>query len=254
MAWNRLDTPLDSDPLGLTLDFHLLGVVRFHRVLELQERLVAAAAAGRARSLPILLCEHPSLITIGRSGSRADIRLTNDQLQRRSLAIEWVARGGGCVQHVPGQLCIYPIVPLREVGWTVGEYLRRLRQGLIESIARLKLSAVQRPGTCGVWGQLGLVAAIGVKVQDWIAHHGAFLNVHPDMSLFGYIDTASGEKQSTMSCLLAERRGAVNMSSVRTSMIECLAAAFGAERYHIHAGHPWLATEFDGVRGSRESA
>jgi lipoyl(octanoyl) transferase len=166
------------------------------------------------------------------------------------------------VLHGPGQLCIYPIVPLPEVGWTVGEYLSRLQTGLIATITRLRLPAGPRPGSYGVWGQFGLLAALGIRVQDGIAHYGAFLNVCPDMSSFGYIDTAvelnaaNGMRvqRSPMSSLMAARRGAINMSSVRTSVIESLAEAWGTDHYHIHAGHPWLIPELDAPPRAREIA
>ena len=72
--------------------------------------------------ITVLLCEHPALISVGRTGSRGHIRLTNEQLRMRQLEVRWVSRGGGCVLHGPGQIAVYPIVPLRWHGWTVGDY------------------------------------------------------------------------------------------------------------------------------------
>ncbi len=55
----------------------------------------------------------------------------------RRLDVRWVNRGGGCVLHAPGQLAIYPIVPLAWHRWTVGEYLRRFRQALTQTLDEL---------------------------------------------------------------------------------------------------------------------
>jgi lipoyl(octanoyl) transferase len=246
----RTAETFDSDWPELSLDFHLLGVVGFQQVLDLQRRLVATAIDGQARTVPVLLCEHPNLITVGRRGSRAHIRLTEEQLKRRNLPVEWVARGGGCLVHAPGQLAVYPIVPLEDLGWTVAEYVDRLHRSLLAVVSAMRLPAELRPGTRGVWGRTGLLAALGINVRKGVTSHGLFVNVCPDMSAFGFVDSMPRHEHSTMSSLLAERRGAVRMANVRTTFIECLAQAFGVERYHVHAGHPWLRTQRKAPRGS----
>ena len=217
---------------GLTLDFHLLGIVPLPRALALQRRLVAEVATGVARSIPVLMCEHTESISVGRTGSRVHIRLSQDELRRRDVAVEWVQRGGGGIAHGPGQLCVYPILPLREIGWTVGEYLRRLRNGIVAAIERLNLTAESREECGGIWGRTGMLAAIGVAVHNWTTCHGAFLNVNPARALTGFVQT---DGRAPMSSLLAERRGAVKMPTVRTAVIECLATAFAAETFNIHA-------------------
>ena len=63
----------------------------------------------------------------------------------------------------------------------VGEYLRRLQQGLCRTL-RIALQPVVLPGRLGVWGRSGMLAAVGVAVQNWVTCHGAFLNVNPSMA------------------------------------------------------------------------
>ena len=46
------------------------------------------------------------------------MRLTGAELAQRQLAIRYIGRGGGAILHAPGQLAIYPIVPLDWHGWT----------------------------------------------------------------------------------------------------------------------------------------
>ena len=101
------------------VDFHLLGEIDFDDVLCLQRRLVYELSTADQPRAVVLLCEHPSIITIGRAGSRGHIKLSHDELQRQQLATRWVDRTGGCILHAPGQLAVYPIVPLPQFGWTL---------------------------------------------------------------------------------------------------------------------------------------
>jgi len=227
------------------VEFHMLGTVAYDRCLALQERLVYEADLLNEGRIVVLLCEHPDLITVGRLGSRGHIRLSDKQLKRERLDVRWVSRGGGCVLHSPGQLAIYPIAPLEALGWTIGHYMRRLQRGIVDALDELKVPCVTKPGRFGVWGRSGQLACVGVAVRRWITMHGAFLNVNPAMRRYGYVDTlphdvADAGEKTTMGCLLAERRTAVRMASVRSTLVSTLAAAFDCERYHLHTGHPWL--------------
>jgi lipoyl(octanoyl) transferase len=226
-------------------EFHLLGRIPWEDALALQRRLVYEAGGDVRQHITVLLCEHPEVITVGRDGSRGHIRYTDEQLRRERLPVRWVGRGGGCVLHAPGQLCVYPILSLRRCGWSVGDYLRRLHAGLREALEPLSIRAFERHGRFSVWGRSGLLAALGVSVQNWVTCHGAFVNVNPAMSRFALIDTIAPEaaddgEKTTMSCLLAERRLAVRMTSFRAALVPSLATAFSCSRYHVCSGHPLL--------------
>lgn len=243
------------EPLEAFADFHLLGEVDFDAALALQRRLVFEAGERHAPRISVLLCEHPELITVGRDGSRGDIRLSRDELRERRLEVRWLGRGGGCVVHGPGQLAIYPIVPLANFGWTVGEYLRRLHQGLADGLAELGASVQSRPGRFGVWGRTGQLAVVGAAVQYNVAWQGAFINVNPTSRAMGYVETYPARQQKRdavsptapvdkpeMSSLLAERGRPAKMTTVRAALIGALAAAWGCERYHLFTGHPLLTS------------
>lgn len=240
----------DQEPV---LEFHLLGCRDWEEVWALQRRLVYEAAGSSQPRITVLCCEHPELITIGRCGSRAQIRWTNEQLRRERLQLRWVGRGGGCVLHAPGQLCLYPIVPLPLLGWTVGEYLTRLQRGLAKALADCGVQPLLRPGQYAVWGRSGLLAAIGVAVQNWVTCHGAFVNVSPSMARYAFVEAVARELtgptgKSTQSCLFAERRLPVRMTSVRAALVPNFAECFSCCRYHVHSGHPWLPQRAEASR------
>jgi lipoate-protein ligase B len=192
----------------------------------------------------VLFCEHPVSLTVGRSGSRAHIRFSDAQLRHNRISVRWVSRGGPCVLHGPGQLAVYPIVPLEQVGWSAGEYLRRFQSALVGAFAHVGIRGETRPHSFGIRGRSGLLAAMGVAVRRWITCHGAFVNVNPQMQRYGFVESdpaaaADGEK-TTMGCLVAERRTGVRPASVRSALVQSMSAAFESPQYHLFTGHPWL--------------
>lgn len=236
-----------AQPKDCAGEFYFLGCIPWEEALLLQQRLAFEISGDEQARLAVLFCEHPEIVTVGRSGSRLHVRYTDEQLRREGLQLRWVGRGGGCVLHAPGQLCVYPIVPLERCGWSVGEYLRRFHAGLRGGLEDLGVHAQIREGQPGLWGRSGLLAAVGVAVRNWVTFHGAFVNVNPAMARFARVETVAPEdlpigQQGTMSCLLAERRLPLRMASVRAALVPRLAASFACPRYHMHTGHPWLQT------------
>src|SRR5437773_10504444 len=110
----------NSDPKLLRefpVHIHLLGTVDFEDCLALQRRLAYDAVSRGDGRIVVLLCKHPPLITIGRRGSRADVKFTGGELAHRQLEIRYGSRGGGALLHAPGQLAIYPTIPIAHHGW-----------------------------------------------------------------------------------------------------------------------------------------
>jgi len=229
----------NTDSRSPAVETYLLGRIAYHRCLTLQQRLIGQIAPRDDGQIALLLCEHPQVITIGRGGSPEQVALENRLIRSRQIEIRWVNRGGGCLLHCPGQLAVYPIVPLQWHGFTPGEYLERLQAGIIETLDELNIRARTPPGRHGVWGRTGQLAALGVAIRNWVSYHGAFLNVCPPMGLFRLVQS-DPQQHTRMSCLVAERQGVVRMTTVRAALVRHLTEAFGCQRYHLYTGHPLL--------------
>ncbi len=116
---------------------------------------------------------HRPLITIGRGGSRADVRLTGAELAGGQLELRYISRGGGAILHAPGQLAIYPIVPLASHGWSVGEYMRRLHKSLAELLLEFKVRPVHLPGSMALAGRSGVLAGFKDLVRRSSTHRAS---------------------------------------------------------------------------------
>jgi lipoyl(octanoyl) transferase len=231
--------PLEYGATSAAVEAHLLGRLPWELCQTLQERLVGQAIDRLDGQIRLLVCEHSEVITIGRGGSPAEVQLDSGRIRSGLLPVRWVKRGGGCLVHAPGQLAVYPIVPLRWHGLSVGVYLERLQNGIRRALAELGVPAEAQSGRYGLWGRTGQLVALGVAVRDGVTSHGAFVNVNPPMGLFRLIENGPFD-QTHMSCLVAERRQPVRMTSVRAELVRHLSEAFGCDRYHLYTGHPWL--------------
>jgi lipoyl(octanoyl) transferase len=223
------------------IEVHLLSRVDFSRCLALQQRLVDDLSQRTDGLIRILICEHPDLITIGRGGSPAEVQMDSGLIRSGQLEVRWVNRGGGCLVHTAGQLAVYPIVSLLWHGLSLGEYLSRIQEGILRTLTALGIPGRAFSGRYGVWGRTGQLAAVGIAVRHWVAYHGAFINVGPRMGLFRLVDT-DPQHNTRMSCLVAERGRPVRMTAVRAELVRHLTEALGCDRYHLHTGHPWLAS------------
>ena len=232
-------TPTGTTSHSPTIETHLLGIVPYADCLALQQRLVYEISGRDDGQIALLLCEHPSVITIGRAGSACDVDRTSGLVRHHRMDVRWVNRGGGAVLHTPGQLAIYPIVPLRWHGFTVGEYLHRLQHGILQAFDESGIQGKTIPGRHGIWGRTGQLATIGVAVRGWVTYHGAYINVSPPLGLFRIVET-DRIGHTRISSLVAERGPSARMASIRASVIRHLAESLGCQRYHLYTGHPLL--------------
>jgi lipoyl(octanoyl) transferase len=230
--------PASAAASDIALQVYLLGSVAFDAALALQ-RLLAYQVAGDRTSAALVLCEHPPLITVGRHGSRGHILYEPEELQALRWPVRWVNRGGGCLLHLPGQLAVYPILPLDRFGLGLQAYLDRLQDVLAALLDDFGIEAAGRPGRPGVWANGRPIAAVGVAVRQWVTYYGAALNVNPDLVPFRRVHCL-GPAEEPMTSLERERRGPLRPSLVRERLLEHFSARFPCARTALFTDHPAL--------------
>jgi len=158
------------------------------------EKAVAAmdghAAAIAARSAPELvwLLEHPPLYTAGTSADRAHL------LDARFPIFE-SGRGGQMTYHGPGQRVAYVMIDLKRRTPDVRRFVASLEEWIIRTLASFDVVGERRDDRIGVWvrrpdkgeGHEDKIAAIGIRVRQWVTLHGMALNVAPDLAHFSGI-------------------------------------------------------------------
>jgi len=160
-----------------------LGQQVYDDALDLQRQLVAARREERIDDTLILL-EHPPVITLGRRGNESNILVSPQWLAEQGIQVHRVERGGDVTYHGPGQLVGYPIMDLAQHRSDVGWYMHSLEEVLIRTLRDFAIGASRLPDNIGVWiNERTKIAALGVRIEGWIAYHGFALNVAQDISL-----------------------------------------------------------------------
>ena len=222
---------------GLALEAYLLGQVGFQAALGLQRQLAFQAAGDRNRAA-LILCEHPPIITVGRQGSRAHIHYQPEELKALRWPVRWVNRGGGCLLHLPGQLAIYPILPLDRLGLGLEAYLDRLAGVILDVLNEFGVQARAATNAAAIFVGHRPVAALGVAVRDWVSYYGAAFNINPDLDPLRRVRI--GAAAEPMTSLARERRGPLREALVRERILEHFAARFGFDRISLAFHHPSL--------------
>lgn len=217
---------------------YLLGCVEFESAVRLQQMLLAELAQQQTRNGILLLCEHPPTLTLGRESSLTNLRSPPEDLQRLGLRPRWINRGGGTLIHSPGQLAIYPLLPLSPLGLGLVNYRQILLQALAEVCEESHVTATIEADAAVVLGRTGPLGCVGAAVRSGISYHGAFLNVSPDPNWSRHFTLLTGH--SRMSSLVSGSMRPVSMSAVREGILRRIAAAGGYNRYHVGTGHPYL--------------
>ena len=185
-----------------------LGIIDYKSAWDYQENLlqqnvaIKTEARKNASALSpfelatrhhLLLCEHPPVYTLGKSGSMDHVLLTGEQMMEKGIAFFHTNRGGDITFHGLQQLVGYPILDLEKYYTDIGRYLRNMEEAIIQTIAAYGIKGERSKGETGVWidpdvpGKERKICAIGVRCSRWVTMHGFALNVNTDLTYFDHI-------------------------------------------------------------------
>ncbi len=209
---------------------HDLGLISYSEALALQEQALAEVLEGGEERLFIL--EHSPVVTFGRHGGEAFLRMGPDELRARGIEVVKTTRGGNVTCHFPGQAVLYPVMRLSGRPGGLKGFFHILEQAAIDVLAGVGVPAGRSPGKPGVWTGPRKVASVGVGVRRWVSYHGLALNVGPDLSLFSMI-TACGLPgvEMTSASRELERLGldpaAADMGRIKDALVKAFLSLAG---------------------------
>jgi lipoyl(octanoyl) transferase len=165
-----------------------------------------AFTAARTGDTPneLWLCEHPPVFTQGLAGQASHLLMPGD------IPVVQTNRGGQVTFHGPGQVMAYPLVNLQRAGYYVKEYVFKLEESIIRTLAHFGVTGHRVAGAPGIYVRLndpfshaalvgpalasdpfkglGKISALGIKVSRHCTYHGAALNVAMDLQPFERIN------------------------------------------------------------------
>ncbi len=140
----------------------------------------------------LLVCQHPHVYTLGKSGSEENLLINSLQLQEKKASFYKINRGGDITYHGPGQMVVYPIFDLDQFFTDIHKYLRFLEEAVILTLKEYGIESGRINGSTGVWldwdnPKARKICAMGVRASRWVTMHGLAFNLNSDLSYFDNI-------------------------------------------------------------------
>lgn len=210
------------------------------RQKEYQKRIIDRKLALREgnKEIPpfhyLILCEHPHVYTLGRSGSQSHLLVTEEFCRKKGIEYYEIDRGGDITYHGFGQLVVYPILDLELFKPDLHWYIRQLEEVIIRILADYGLKGERYPGYTGVWIDPGKmterkICAIGIRCSRWVTMHGLAFNVNTDLSYFNYI-IPCGIQGKGVTSLQKEIGKTIEMNEVKEKFISHFFEVFDLSR------------------------
>jgi len=180
----------------------LLGQVDYMATFEAMKQFTQTRDPQTPDSLWI--CEHPSVYTQGLAGKADHV------LSPGNIPVVQSNRGGQVTFHGPGQVVAYPLIDLQRAGYYVKEYVYRIEESVIKTLAYFGVTGHRVAGSPGIYVRLddptshaalsgpshpadpfrglGKIAALGIKVSRHCTYHGVALNVAMDLEPYSRIN------------------------------------------------------------------
>ncbi|MFA6597679.1 MAG: lipoyl(octanoyl) transferase LipB [Ignavibacteriaceae bacterium] len=195
-----------------------LGTIDYEEAWEFQHELLQLRKEKKITDV-FLLLEHPHTYTLGKTADKKNLIGNKTYLEENKISVFEIDRGGDITYHGPGQIVGYPIINLNEWHNDTHKYLRALEEVIILTCKEYGLETGRNPKYTGVWIENRKIAAIGIKISNWISMHGFAFNVNTDLQLFnGIIPCGITNKEVTS--LAKELGKEVSIEEVKEKLLK----------------------------------
>ena len=184
-------------------------------------RAMQAFTDARGPDTPdeLWLVEHDPVFTLGQAGKDEHVLMPGD------IPVIHVDRGGQVTYHGPGQIVLYPLLDLRRLKIGVREYVDRIEQSVIDTLAEWNIEGARRDGAPGVYVAGAKVMALGIRVRRGCTFHGLAFNIAMDLSPYQRINPCGYQGLRVTSVL--DLGGPSGLEQVKPALVAQLARQFG---------------------------
>ena len=176
-------------------------LVNYEKALNLLTKRVDLLKKSKCKEL-IWILEHPLTFTAG-------IRSKNEEVLDKNIEIIKTNRGGKITLHNPGQKIIYFALNLNKRKKDIRNLVKQIENSIIEFLENFKIKSHADRNNVGIWVKGKKIAAIGIRVTNWIAYHGCSINVCNSLDPYKKIipcglnnsDITSVENESKIKCV-----------------------------------------------------
>ena len=130
----------------------------------------------------IWILEHEEIFTGGTS-------YNSNEIIDKSINFIKTNRGGKITYHGPGQLVFYFVIDLNKRGKDIRKLITAIEKTIIDTLKDYNINSFAHRKNIGIWfkhksGKIDKVAAIGIKVKNWIAYHGFAINISNKLEVY----------------------------------------------------------------------
>jgi len=212
--------------------------IEYKEAWDFQEQLFNEVIQAKLDKNPkggyLLFCEHPHVFTLGKSGEEENFLIHKEFLEQINATYFQTNRGGDITYHGPGQLVGYPILDLDLFGVALKDYIFKLEEAIIKTLADYGIVGHHYKEATGVWLDVDVpnktrkICAIGVKASRFVTMHGFALNINTNLNYFTYINPC-GFKDKGVTSMEKELGYKLNFEEVKEKAKFYLAQVFGME-------------------------
>ncbi len=130
----------------IAIETRQLGRVDYLPTYAAMQAFSAARTTETADELWI--CEHPPIYTQGLAGKASHV------LNPGNIPVVQTDRGGQVTYHGPGQVVAYPLIDLKRAGYYVKEYVYRIEESVIKTLAHFGVTGHRVRGAPGIYVRL----------------------------------------------------------------------------------------------------
>lgn len=174
---------------------------------------------GESGNDELCLVEHDPVFTLGQAGKPEHVLAAGD------IPVVRTNRGGQVTYHGPGQVVAYPLVDLRRLNLGVREFVCRIEQALIDTLAHWQIVAVRKAGAPGVYVDGAKIGALGLRVRRGCTFHGLAFNVSMDLEPFARINPCGYQGLQVTSVIKCG--GPASLSDVKPVLVAKLSEQLG---------------------------
>ena len=120
------------------------------------------------------ILEHPLTFTSG-------IRSKKNEILDKKIKIIETDRGGKISLHNPGQKIVYLVLNLNNRKKDIRNLIEQIEISIIEFLKLYDINGYADKENIGVWVGGKKIAAIGIRVSQWVAYHGCSININNNL-------------------------------------------------------------------------
>ena len=153
----------------------------------------------------VWILEHPLTYTSG-------IRSKENEVLDKKIKIIETNRGGKITLHNPGQKIVYFALNLNKRKKDIKNLIKQIELTVTDFLKLYEIKGNSDKHNIGIWVKDKKIAAIGIRVSNWVAYHGFSININNDLSYYKKISPCGLDNTKITSIK--------NESKIRISNIE----------------------------------